>query len=70
MPWHTGEYGQQEKEEKVAALRMMTGFVVAAKHHVRGEYSTDYEDLKSLCPSGFLRRFAKQGYGYGAVECV
>ena len=68
VPWHTGEYGEPEKQEKVAALRMMTGFVVASKHHVRGEYGTDYEDLKALCPSGFLRRFAKQGYGYGAAE--
>ena len=70
VPFQTGEYGDQQKKDKIAALRMMVGFVVASKHHVREEYSTDYEDIKALLPNKFLERFCRQGYGYGAAEYV
>lgn len=68
VPWQVGEYGETEKREKSAALRMLVGFVVASKHHIRSEFGADYEDLCAVCPPGFLKRFAKQGYGYGAAE--
>lgn len=70
VPWQTGQYGKKEKEEKIAALRMMVGFVIATKHHVREEYDNEnYEDLNALIPASFLRNFRKRnGYGYGAAE--
>jgi putative membrane protein len=68
VPYQAGDYGANEKKEKIAALRMLSGFVIAAKHHVRGEYGTEYEDLRAVLPHQLLARFKKQGYGYGAVE--
>lgn len=45
VPWQSEKYSSQEKEEKVAALRMLVAMVVAAKHHVREEYDNDtYEE--------------------------
>lgn len=45
IPWQVENYGTKEKEEKIAALRMLVAMVVAAKHHVREEYESDtYEE--------------------------
>lgn len=45
IPWQVENYGSKEKEEKIAALRMLVAMVVAAKHHVREEYESDtYEE--------------------------
>lgn len=45
VPWQVVNYGIKEKEEKIAALRMLVAMVVAAKHHVREEYESDqYEE--------------------------
>ncbi|KAL7004748.1 hypothetical protein EMMF5_005663 [Cystobasidiomycetes sp. EMM_F5] len=68
VPYREGAYGPKERREKIAALRWMVAFVVASKHHVREEYSTDYEDLRALLPARFLAQFAKFGYGYGSVD--
>lgn len=43
-PWQVDNYGPEQKEEKIAALRMLVAMVVAAKHHVREEYESDTYD--------------------------
>jgi len=68
--YRAGEYGEAEKREKVAALRMMVAFVIASKHHVRGEWGTDHEDLTALLPASFLKRFNERGYGYGGAAAT
>lgn len=68
VPYQAGEYGPEQRKEKIAAVRLLVGLVVASKHHVRMEYGTDYEDLRAVVPHQLLARFKKQGYGYGAVE--
>jgi len=40
-------------------------FAVAVKHHVRGEFGTDYEDLHDLLPKNFA---SDCGYGFGSIE--
>lgn len=60
VPFRTGEYTEAHRNEKVAALRMMVGFVIASKHHVRGEFGTDHEDLRAVLPASFLTRFQER----------
>ncbi|GAA5821447.1 hypothetical protein JCM10212_000089 [Sporobolomyces blumeae] len=56
------EMGERSRdiEDKKKALRLMVAFVVATKHHLRGEYGTDWPgeiDLEVILPPRF-RQFA------------
>ncbi|GAA5873520.1 hypothetical protein JCM16303_001153 [Sporobolomyces ruberrimus] len=44
------EKGEREKdlEDKKKCLRLLVAFVVATKHHLRGEYGTDWPDLHAV----------------------
>ncbi|KAK4051315.1 hypothetical protein OIO90_004796 [Microbotryomycetes sp. JL221] len=59
---------EQEHQAKIKALRMMVAFPVAVKHHVRGEYGTDYEDLRALLPSKFHELAKTTGIVYLPVD--
>lgn len=53
--WTPGELECLLKEElltKATAVRILVGFAYALKHHLRGEFGTEWEDLKDLV--GFL----------------
>ncbi|KAI8142424.1 Bestrophin, RFP-TM, chloride channel-domain-containing protein [Fennellomyces sp. T-0311] len=39
--------------EKMRCIKLLLAFMVATKHHLRGEYGTDYDDLKELLPAGW-----------------
>ncbi|KAM0751539.1 hypothetical protein T439DRAFT_324723 [Meredithblackwellia eburnea MCA 4105] len=58
----------EDRKAKISALRMMVAFVVATKHHVRGEYGADYEDLKPILPARFFEQVKTDGFGFGAAE--
>ncbi|GAA5924240.1 uncharacterized protein JCM15063_005580 [Sporobolomyces koalae] len=49
------EMGQRAKDlqDKEKCLRLLVAFVVAAKHHLRGEYGTGYPDLEAILPHKF-----------------
>ncbi|KAL5636060.1 hypothetical protein ACGC1H_004770 [Rhizoctonia solani] len=47
--------------EKERALKLMVAFVVAVKHHLRGEEGVDYPDYIGLLPSDFSR-FDNRGF--------
>ncbi|KAL8279320.1 hypothetical protein RQP46_008357 [Phenoliferia psychrophenolica] len=57
-----------DRKAKIMALRMMVAFVVATKHHVRAEYGTEYEDLRSVLPGKFYEHAKTNGYGFGSAE--
>ncbi|SCV72547.1 BQ2448_4084 [Microbotryum intermedium] len=59
---------ERDHNAKVKALRLMVAVVVASKHHLRGEYGTDYEDLSALLPSKFKEIAGTTGFGWGAAE--
>ncbi|SGY68443.1 BQ5605_C004g02889 [Microbotryum silenes-dioicae] len=59
---------ERDHNAKVKALRLMVAVVVATKHHLRGEYGTDYEDLSALLPSKFKEIVGTTGFGWGAAE--
>jgi putative membrane protein len=44
IPLSDKEKGEREKdlEDKKKCLRLLVAFVVATKHHLRGEYGTDW----------------------------
>ncbi|ORY90673.1 Bestrophin, RFP-TM, chloride channel-domain-containing protein [Leucosporidium creatinivorum] len=58
----------QDHDQKIKALRLMVAFVVSVKHHVRGEYGLEYEDLSSLLPAKFREVARTTGFGWGAAE--
>ncbi|GAA6042816.1 hypothetical protein JCM8097_004442 [Rhodosporidiobolus ruineniae] len=60
--------GKKDKEDKVKALRLMVAFVVATKHHVRGEYGLDWPDLQAVLPPKFVQVARTTGFGHGAAE--
>ena len=62
IPYTVATFSESDRREKIAALRFLVAFVVASKHHVRGEYETAHADLQVLLPSGFLERFRLNGY--------
>ncbi|KAG2224545.1 hypothetical protein INT45_004390, partial [Circinella minor] len=39
--------------EKMRCVKLLLAFMVATKHHLRGEYGADYDDLKELLPPGW-----------------
>lgn len=43
---------KEELLTKTTAVRILLGFVYALKHHLRGEFGTDWDDMKDLV--GFL----------------
>lgn len=43
---------KEELLTKATAVRILVGFAYALKHHLRGEFGTDWDDLKDLI--GFL----------------
>lgn len=43
---------KEELLTKATAVRILLGFVYALKHHLRGEFGTDWDDMKDLV--GFL----------------
>ncbi|KAK4052118.1 hypothetical protein OIV83_002412 [Microbotryomycetes sp. JL201] len=47
---------------KIKALRLMVAFPAAVKHHVRGEYGTDYEDLRALLSPELRQRAQAVGF--------
>ncbi|GAA6008649.1 hypothetical protein JCM11491_003382 [Sporobolomyces phaffii] len=55
------EKGEREKdlEDKKKCLRLLVAFVVATKHHLRGEYGTDWPDLEAVLPAKF-KEFARK----------
>ncbi|TNY17131.1 Bestrophin, RFP-TM, chloride channel-domain-containing protein [Rhodotorula diobovata] len=57
-----------DHEDKVKVLRLLVAFVVAVKHHVRGEYGMDWPDLDPLLPPKFKRVARTSGFGWGAAE--
>ncbi|KAH8919132.1 UPF0187-domain-containing protein [Atractiella rhizophila] len=63
---------EEEKDEERAfkkrTIRLLVAFVVAVKHHVRGEFGLDWEDLKSVLPPKFEKVYGTTGYGYGAAD--
>lgn len=42
-------------ERKKRALRLLSAFMVAVKHELRGEHGTGWEDLKGLLPSDWVQ---------------
>ncbi|GAA5830841.1 hypothetical protein JCM5353_000585 [Sporobolomyces roseus] len=54
------EMGERDKdlEDKKKCLRLLVAFVVSAKHHLRGEYGTDWDDLEVILPHKF-KEFAR-----------
>ncbi|GAA5923265.1 hypothetical protein JCM1841_005690 [Sporobolomyces salmonicolor] len=58
----------KDLEDKIKALRLMVAFVVATKHHVRGEYGTEWPDLSSTLPPRFHDLARTTGFGWGAAE--
>ncbi|KAF3179292.1 hypothetical protein TWF788_007094 [Orbilia oligospora] len=44
---------------KASAIRLLVGFAFALKHHVRGEYGTEWPDVRARV--GFLPTFARRG---------
>ncbi|GAA5823320.1 hypothetical protein JCM5353_008231 [Sporobolomyces roseus] len=54
------ETGEREKdlEDKKKCLRLLVAFVIATKHHVRGEYGTHWPDLETTLPPRF-KEFAR-----------
>ncbi|GAA5832796.1 hypothetical protein JCM3766R1_007046 [Sporobolomyces carnicolor] len=60
VPLSDREKGEREKdlEDKKKCLRLLVAFVVATKHHLRGEYGTDWPDLEPVLPHNF-KAFAR-----------
>ncbi|GAA5995701.1 hypothetical protein JCM5350_007125 [Sporobolomyces pararoseus] len=60
LPLSDKEKGEREKdlEDKKKCLRLLVAFVIATKHHLRGEYGTDWPDLDAVLPANF-RNFAR-----------
>ncbi|KAI9498515.1 Bestrophin, RFP-TM, chloride channel-domain-containing protein [Zychaea mexicana] len=48
------EQSHGDHVEKMRCVKLLLAFMVATKHHLRGEYGTDYDDLKSLLPPGWV----------------
>lgn len=44
------EKTQADHLEKMRCMKLLLAFAVASKHHIRGEYGTDYYDLDRLLP--------------------
>ncbi|GAA5997976.1 uncharacterized protein JCM10292_002237 [Rhodotorula paludigena] len=63
-----GGMSRKDYEDKVKALRLMCAFVTATKHHLRGEYGTDWPDLQPLLPPKFNQVTRTAGFGWGAAE--
>ncbi|KAI9262345.1 Bestrophin, RFP-TM, chloride channel-domain-containing protein [Phascolomyces articulosus] len=47
------EQTHEDHLEKMRCVKLLLAFIVATKHHLRGEYGTDYDDLKALLPPGW-----------------
>ncbi|BGP45556.1 hypothetical protein JCM10450v2_001375 [Rhodotorula kratochvilovae] len=60
----------KDHEDKVKVLRMMVAFVVATKHHVRGEYGMEWPDLDPILPTKFKQLARTTGFGWGAAEAA
>lgn len=48
IPYTHVKWTKADNEEKRRALRLMCAFVAATKHHVRGEFGIDYDDLSAF----------------------
>ncbi|KAL1918165.1 uncharacterized protein VTP21DRAFT_3431 [Calcarisporiella thermophila] len=50
------EKGEDDRAEKVKAMRLTIAFIVAVQHHLRGELGADYEDMVGLLPDDWPPR--------------
>jgi hypothetical protein len=41
----------QVKAQKIRLIKLLLSFAIATKHHLRGEYETDYEDFMDVLPN-------------------
>lgn len=58
---------EHDRQAKIDSLRLMVAFVVSVKHHIRQEYGTDFEDLRSVLPETFFKAANTSGFGYDAA---
>jgi len=56
----------QDQREKRIFLRVLCAFPVAVMHHVRGEFGTEYDDLRDLLPPNFAAVARKANRPLGA----
>lgn len=61
---------KEELLTKAAAVRILVGFAYALKRHLRGQFGTDWDDLRDLV--GFLPTVSDLASGYQAAvtECI
>jgi putative membrane protein len=44
----------QVKNQKIRAIKLLLSYAIATKHHLRGEYETDYEDFIDVLPDNLF----------------
>jgi len=52
-PYRSNKWNEDDQREKRSFLKLAVAFVIATKHHVRNEFGSDYDDLRSLFPADF-----------------
>jgi len=73
-PYRSNKWNEDDQREKRSFLKLAVAFVIATKHHVRNEFGSDYDDLRSLFPADFQKVVGDgfgskmNGHAYGTIN--